>query len=83
LRFVAVDYPTHELNANAALAGVGVALLSPSLFRPLLTEGLLIAPFPCILSGPAWHFALMRTGDSRPAPQHFCAWLCVQAREVA
>ena len=79
LRFIAVDYPTHELNANAALAGVGVALLSPSLFRPLLADGKLIAPFSCVLSGPAWHFALMRSDDSRSAPQHFCAWLCEQA----
>jgi LysR family glycine cleavage system transcriptional activator len=83
LHFVTVDYPTHELNANAALAGAGVALLSPSLFRPLLNDGLLIAPFPCVLSGPAWHFALTRTGDSRPAPQHFCAWLREQVREAA
>lgn len=83
LRFAAVDYPTHELNANAALAGAGVALLSPSLFRPFLTAGMLIAPFSCVLRGPAWHFALRRTGDSRPAPQHFCAWLCQQAREAA
>jgi len=79
LRFVAVEYPTHELNANAALAGMGVALLSPSLFGSLLTEGKLIAPFPWVLSGPAWHFALMRSDDSRLAPQHFCAWLCEQA----
>lgn len=82
LRFVGVDYPTHELNANAALAGVGVALLSPSLFQPLLTERLLIAPFHCVLSGPAWHFALVRAGDSRSAPRGFCDWLCEQAREV-
>jgi LysR family glycine cleavage system transcriptional activator len=83
LRFAAVDYPTHELNANAALAGAGVALLSPSLFRPLLAEGQLIAPFACVLSGPAWHFALMRADDTRPAPQHFCAWLCEQAHAAA
>jgi LysR family glycine cleavage system transcriptional activator len=82
LRFAPVDYPTHELNANAALAGAGVALLSPSLFRPLLSEGLLIAPFSCVLSGPAWHFALVRSDDPRPAPRHFCAWLCEQAREA-
>ncbi|MBY5840767.1 LysR family transcriptional regulator [Rhizobium leguminosarum] len=82
LRFLAVDYPTHELDANAALAGVGVALLSPSLFRPLLTEGRLIAPFPYVLSGPAWHFALMRSNDARQAPRQLCAWLCEQAREV-
>lgn len=83
LRFVAVDYPTHELDANAAVAGVGVALLSPSLFRPLLEKGLLIAPFPYVLSGPAWHFALMRAGDTRLAPRQFCTWLCEQARVAA
>jgi len=83
LRFASVDYPTHELNANAALAGAGVALLSPSLYRPLLQEGLLIAPFACVLSGPAWHFALMRSDDTRPAPRHFRAWLCQQARVAA
>jgi LysR family transcriptional regulator, glycine cleavage system transcriptional activator len=83
LRFSAVDYPTHELNANAALAAAGVALLSPSLFRPLLTEGRLIAPFSCVLRGPARHFALIRSDDARPAPRHFCEWLCEQAREAA
>ena len=80
LRFAAVEYPTHELNANAALAGAGVALLSPSLFAPLLAEGRLVAPFACVLKGPAWHFALMRSDDTRPAPQHFCTWLCEEAR---
>ncbi|SFI64308.1 LysR family transcriptional regulator, glycine cleavage system transcriptional activator [Bosea sp. OK403] len=83
LRFAAVDYPTHELDASAALAGVGVALLSPLLFRPLLTEGVLIAPFQYVLSGPAWHFALMRNDDPRLAPRQFCAWLCEQAGEAA
>jgi LysR family glycine cleavage system transcriptional activator len=57
-----------------------VALLSPSLFRPLVAQGLLIAPFACALSGPAWHFALIRHDDTRPAPKHFCAWLCEEAR---
>jgi LysR family transcriptional regulator, glycine cleavage system transcriptional activator len=83
LRFSAVDYPTHELDANAALAGAGVALLSPFLFRPLLAAGLLIAPFPYVLSGPAWHFALMRADDNRQAPRHFCTWLCEQAHDAA
>ncbi|WP_054312231.1 LysR family transcriptional regulator [Mesorhizobium sp. 1M-11] len=83
LRFAAVDYPTHELDANAAVAGLGVALLSPSLFRPLLTSGQLVAPFSCVLSGPAWHFALMRADDARLAPRQLCAWLCEQAQETA
>lgn len=70
LRFVEVDYPTHELNAAAALEGLGVALLSPSLFRPLLDEGRLLSPFPHVLRGPAWHFALMRSDDTRASTQH-------------
>ena len=82
LRFAGIDYPTHELNANAAVAGVGIALLSPSLFRPLLAEGLLIAPYSCVLRGPAWHYALMRTDETRPAPQNFCTWLCEQAGAI-
>lgn len=82
-RFATVDYPTHELDANAAVAGLGVALLSPSLFRPLLTSGQLVAPFSCVLSGPAWHFALVRVDDARLAPRQLCAWLCEQAREAA
>jgi LysR family glycine cleavage system transcriptional activator len=82
LHFASVDYPTHELNANAALAGAGVALLSPALFRPLVEEGRLVAPFTQVLSGPAWHFALMRAGDQRPVPRHFCAWLCEEARNA-
>lgn len=83
LRFVAVDYPTHELDASAAMSGAGVALLSPSLFRPLLERKLLIAPFPYVLSGPAWHFALMRADDTRPAPRRLCTWLREQAQEPA
>ncbi|MBX4924947.1 LysR family transcriptional regulator [Rhizobium binae] len=83
LRFASVDYPTHELDANAAVAGAGVALLSPSLFRPLLDKGLLIAPFSQVLTGPAWHFALMRLDDTRLAPRRLCAWLRQRAQEHA
>jgi LysR family glycine cleavage system transcriptional activator len=83
MRFLNVDYPTHELNANAALAGTGVAFLSPSLFRSLVTEGQLVAPFVHVVSGPAWHFALVRGDDARRAPRDLCAWLVEQAAELA
>lgn len=79
LRYIDVDYPTHELNAHAALDGLGAALLSPILFRSLLAEGRLLAPFSCLLAGPAWHFALVRADDARSAPAHLCEWLCRQA----
>jgi LysR family transcriptional regulator, glycine cleavage system transcriptional activator len=75
LRFAAVDYPTHELNAAAACAGEGVALLPPAFYEPLARAGALVAPFDCVLTGPDWHFALVRAGDLRPEPRRFCAWL--------
>lgn len=34
--FLGTDFPTHELDASAALGGAGVALLSPILFASLL-----------------------------------------------
>ena len=80
LRFAGVDYSIFELIANAAVAGLGVALLSPTLFRPLLDAGLLVAPLDTVLKGPDWYFALIREGDQRPAPRSFYDWLCGQVR---
>jgi LysR family glycine cleavage system transcriptional activator len=81
LRFVGVDYSIFELIANAAVSGLGVALLSPTLFRPLLEAGLLVAPLGTVLKGPHWYFALIREGDQRPAPRNFCDWLREQVRD--
>ena len=80
LRFVGVDYSIFELIANAAVTGLGVELLSPTLFRPLLDAGLLVAPLATVLKGPDWYFALIREGDQRPAPRGFCDWLREQVR---
>jgi LysR family glycine cleavage system transcriptional activator len=81
LRFVGVDYSIFELIANAAAAGLGVALLSPTLFRPLLDGGQLVAPLATVLKGPDWYFALIRQGDRRTASRSFCDWLREQARQ--
>lgn len=81
LRFVGVDYSIFELIANAAVAGEGVALLSPTLFRPLLDSGLLVAPLATVLKGPDWYYALIREGDQRPAARHFCSWISDQMRQ--
>lgn len=75
LRFAPVNYSIFELIANAAVRGLGVALLSPTLFRPLLESGQLVAPLATILKGPEWYFALIREGDQRPAPRSFSNWL--------
>ena len=81
LRFAAVNYSIFELIANAAVDGLGVALLSPTLFRPLLEDGRLVAPLATVLKGPDWYFALVREGDKRPAARAFCSWLSDEVRQ--
>jgi LysR family glycine cleavage system transcriptional activator len=83
LRFAGVDYSIFELIANAAVSGLGVALLSPTLFRPLLEAGQLVAPLDTVLKGPDWYFALIREGDQRPCPRGFCDWLREESRRPA
>lgn len=83
LRFVGVDYSIFELIAAAAVNGLGVALLSPTLFRPLLESGQLVAPLATVLKGPDWYFALVREGDKRAHPRGFCDWLGEQVRQPA
>lgn len=78
-QFGAVDYPSHELNADSALAGGGVALLPRSLFKPMLDDGRLVAPFEHALVDADWHFALLREEETRPGPADFVAWLVSQA----
>jgi Transcriptional regulator len=75
LRFTPVDYSIFELTANAAVRGLGVALLSPTLFQPLVDEGLLVAPLATVLKGPDWYFALIHEGDQRRVVHGFCEWL--------
>lgn len=75
LRFYADDYPTHELDAAAAIEGAAVALLSPRFFGPLLRDGKLVQPFPHVIRGPAAHYLLLRPGEARPAVLRFRDWL--------
>lgn len=75
LRFCADEYPTHELDAAAAMEGAGVALLSPTLFASALREGKLVQPFAAVLAGPKWHHLLLHPAANLPAAQGFRAWL--------
>jgi LysR family transcriptional regulator, glycine cleavage system transcriptional activator len=75
LRFCADEYPTHELDAAAAMEGAGVALLSPTLFASALREGKLVQPFPAVMAGPKWHYLLVNPVACGPAVQGFRAWL--------
>jgi LysR family transcriptional regulator, glycine cleavage system transcriptional activator len=73
--FVAARFPNYELEAQAALQGVGAALLSPVLFEQFTASGALVAPFAHAVEGPASYW-LLWTQES--AGSHFVAWMKAQ-----
>jgi LysR family glycine cleavage system transcriptional activator len=70
--FVATRFPNYDLEAQAAVRGIGVALLSPILFAEPLAQGTLISPFPhtVISLNSYW---LLWTPES--ADSHFVHWM--------
>lgn len=70
--FVAARFPNYELEAQAALQGIGAALLSPVLFAQFTAQGVLVAPFPCAVEGPNSYW-LLWTKES--AGTHFVGWM--------
>ncbi|ESY68902.1 MULTISPECIES: LysR substrate-binding domain-containing protein [Mesorhizobium] len=78
-QYTGIEYPSHDLNADAAVAGNGVALLPRQLFKPMLNEGRLVAPFDHVIGDPHWHFALLHEGETRPELTSLLVWLCSQA----
>lgn len=70
--FAATRYPSYELEAQAAVQGVGAALLSRILFADLLTQGVLIAPFPWALEGRSNYWLLWA---DEAAASHFVKWM--------
>ena len=71
-RFVATRFPNYELEAQAAVQGVGAALLSPMLFADLRAQGALLAPFPWMIEGPASYWLLWGEEFSEC---HFVRWM--------
>ena len=74
-RFVSTRFPNYELEAQAAVRGVGAALLSPPLFAELTTQGALLAPFPWVVEGPNSYW-LLSTDDA--CESHFVRWIKAQ-----
>ncbi len=70
--FVATRFPNYELEAQAAVQGIGAALLSPILFAELISQGALTAPFPHISAGQNSYW-LLWTPES--ADSHFVKWV--------
>jgi LysR family glycine cleavage system transcriptional activator len=70
--FVATRFPNYELEAQAAVRGIGVALLSPILFAELIAQKALIAPFSRAVANPNSYW-LLWTPES--ADSHFVNWV--------
>lgn len=75
-------FPTQDMAAGAALAGAGAALLSPTLFAPLLEQGLLVQPFGPVLRGPDAYFLAWRSETASPAIRHLAGFILAMARKV-
>jgi LysR family transcriptional regulator, glycine cleavage system transcriptional activator len=71
-RYVATRFPNYELEAQAAVRGIGAALLSPTLFGELCDQGVLIAPLPWVVEGPSSYWLLWASDAPQP---HFVAWM--------
>jgi LysR family glycine cleavage system transcriptional activator len=71
-KFVATRFPNYELEAQAAMQGIGVALLSPLLFADLRAQGSLLAPFPWMLDGPGSYWLLW---SEESCQCHFVRWM--------
>lgn len=71
-QFVATRFPNYELEMEAAVRGIGAALLPPDLFAEPRAQGKLIAPFPWGVEGPASYWLLWTEATAEP---HFVKWM--------
>jgi LysR family glycine cleavage system transcriptional activator len=71
-QFVSTRFPNYELEAQAAIRGLGAALLSPLLFAELVSQRALVAPFPWVVEGPSSYW-LLATSDASGC--HFVRWI--------
>ena len=70
--FVAARFPNYELEAQAAVQGIGAALLSPELFAQFVAQGALVAPFSSRVEGPSSYWMLW---TKQSAEAHFLNWM--------
>jgi LysR family glycine cleavage system transcriptional activator len=72
------------MEANAAFAGAGIAMMSPMFWRAELSSGRLIQPFPRIHITDRSHWLVYSEGRrSQPKIAAFREWLLGEARAVA
>jgi LysR family glycine cleavage system transcriptional activator len=77
-----INYGTQNLIGSAALAGQGVAMLTPAFFRDDLASGRLLQPFPMLGRGKG-HYCLVYPEARRRAPKirAFRDWILAEFAE--
>jgi LysR family glycine cleavage system transcriptional activator len=70
--FASARFPNYELEAQAAIRGIGAALLSPNLFAQFVEDGSLVAPFSSKVEGPNSYWMLW---TKRGSEAHFIEWM--------
>jgi LysR family transcriptional regulator, glycine cleavage system transcriptional activator len=71
-KYFATRFPNYELEAQAAVNGIGAALLSPVMYADLMAQGALIAPFPWTVEcrNSYWLLSTKECSES-----HFVKWM--------
>jgi LysR family glycine cleavage system transcriptional activator len=68
------------LNASAAMAGAGVALLTPAYYRREIEEGRLVQPFEQVIDeGNSYWLAYPESRRNVPKIKHFREWIVAEA----
>lgn len=70
--FVKTRFPNYELEVEAAVRGIGAALLPRFLYEEAEVQGKLIAPFPWTVEGPASYWLLW---TRKASESHFVRWM--------
>jgi LysR family glycine cleavage system transcriptional activator len=72
------------MEANAAFAGAGIAMMTPMFWRPELESGRLVQPFPHFhLTGSSQWLVYPEARRSQPKIVAFREWLLAEVREAA
>jgi LysR family glycine cleavage system transcriptional activator len=72
-----------QLAGRAALAGQGVAILTPAFYAEELADGRLVQPFPLVRESPDLHYWLVYSESRRRSPKirAFRDWILAEAKQ--
>jgi LysR family glycine cleavage system transcriptional activator len=79
-----IRFESQVLDGHAAIAGHGVAILSPPMFQPAIDAGLLVQPFPHLATyGNAFWLVYPEHKRNMPKVRAFRDWLLHQVKAAA